>query len=64
MEERQMNKNCHNCGNAYPNYLHYIEGPCDYFGDEGEDWEGRDVLKDGCKFWVMSNQEIQRTESR
>jgi hypothetical protein len=47
-----MNKNCHNCGNAYPNYLHYIDDPCDFFGDEEEFWEGKDVLKDGCRFWT------------
>lgn len=45
-------ENCHNCGNAYPNYLHYEEGPCDFFGDDGEEWEDKNVLEEGCKFYV------------
>ena len=49
-------KNCHNCKNAYPNYLQYYEGPCELFGDEGEEWENRDVLEVGCKFWIESGQ--------
>uniref|UniRef100_A0A6M3K2K9 Uncharacterized protein n=1 Tax=viral metagenome TaxID=1070528 RepID=A0A6M3K2K9_9ZZZZ len=49
-----LNKKCSNCENAHPNYLHYEEGPCNFFGEEGEDWKEKDVLKNGCKFWIAS----------
>lgn len=45
-------RSCHNCGNAYPNYLLYDEGPCEFFGNEGEDWENKRVLEEGCMFWT------------
>ena len=45
-------QSCHNCKNAYPNYLEYDQGPCKvfelYFGEE--EWETLD-FNVGCKNW-------------
>ena len=54
-----MNKqSCHNCKHAYPNYLHFVGGPCLifelHFGDDG--WYTLDP-DTGCEFWKSKKEE-------